>query len=115
MSKVERNDYIASIVGLSHVGRKEVARVLDAYFHHVVIASVMPRGAGEYSEPGYFKVTAEKVAAKRVPARNAGEYPNPFKGGVMEHRDAKPASTKPATIKCKLRPQVKLRRAVLGQ
>ena len=93
---------------------RQVKAVLDSFIRHVY-RTIAPGGLGKFVYPAVFTIESEKVAAKKVAARKAGEYPNPFKGGALEWREAKPAFVKPATVKVKMRAQRKLKNAALGE
>jgi hypothetical protein len=67
----------------------------------VLMGSVHPRGAGEFTWPGLLKVTLRKV-----PARKAGTMiRNPATGEMMA------ASAKPASVRVKVRALSKLKAA----
>jgi hypothetical protein len=117
LTKAERYEAVAA--GASEAtGReynhKDAKAILDE-FERQLFASVKPKSVGEFTWSGVLKVVAKSFPSRKIPARKAGEYPNPFNGGAMEWRDAAPAKVKPATVKAKILPQLKLKKAVLGQ
>lgn len=80
--------------------RKAAAGVY-ATLESVILGSVHPRGAGEFTMPGLFKVTLRKV-----PARKAGTLVrNPATGEMIK------AAAKPASIRVKVRALSKLKTA----
>ena len=75
-----------------------------ATIESVLLGSVHPRGCGECTMPGLFKVTLRKV-----PARKAGTLVrNPATGEMT------PAAAKPASVRVKIRPLAKLKNAALS-
>ncbi len=80
---------------------RDVAKgVLDT-LEDAILGSVHPRGVGEFTWPGLFKVTLRKV-----PARRAGTLVrNPATGEMMK------AAAKPASVRVKLRALSKLKTA----
>ena len=80
--------------------RKTAAGVY-ATLETIILGSVHPRGVGEFTLPGLFKVTLRKV-----PARKAGTLVrNPATGEMMK------GSAKPASIRVKVRALSKLKAA----
>ena len=74
-----------------------------ATLEKALLGSVHPRGAGEFTMPGLFKVTLRKV-----PARKAGTMiRNPATGEMM------PGAAKPASVRVKVRPLAKLKAAAV--
>jgi nucleoid DNA-binding protein len=70
----------------------------------VMLGSVHPRGVGEFSLPGLFKITLRKV-----PARKAGTLiRNPATGEMMK------GAAKPATMRVKIRALSKLKAAAIS-
>jgi len=92
---------------------KTVKTVLDA-LEELIISSVMPKGVGEFKVGKLIKIVTKHVPARKIPARPAGKYPNPFNGGALEFREAAPARTKPATVKVRGIAMRTLKDAVLG-
>lgn len=82
------------------ITRKEAAGVF-ATLENVLLGSVHPKGAGEFTLPGLMKVTLRKV-----PARKAGTLiRNPATGEMMK------AAAKPASVRVKIRALKKLKTA----
>jgi nucleoid DNA-binding protein len=80
--------------------RKTAAGVF-ATLENIMLGSVHPRGVGEFTMPGLFKVTLRKV-----PARKAGTLiRNPATGEMMK------GAAKPASVRVKIRPLSKLKTA----
>lgn len=74
-----------------------------ATLEKALLGSVHPRGAGEFTMPGLFKVTLRKV-----PARKAGTMiRNPATGEMMA------GAAKPASVRVKVRPLAKLKAAAI--
>jgi nucleoid DNA-binding protein len=74
-----------------------------ATLEKALLGSVHPRGAGEFTMPGLFKVTLRKV-----PARKAGTMiRNPATGEMMA------GAAKPASVRVKVRPLAKLKAAAV--
>jgi nucleoid DNA-binding protein len=70
----------------------------------VMLGSVHPRGVGEFTLPGLFKITLRKV-----PARKAGTLiRNPATGEMMK------GAAKPATMRVKIRALSKLKAAAIS-
>jgi nucleoid DNA-binding protein len=82
--------------------RKQVADVLSS-LENVMYGSVHPNGSGEFILAGILKITLRKV-----PARKAGTLiRNPATGEMMK------ATTKPASVRVKLRALSKLKAAAI--
>ena len=82
------------------LSRKQANEVLGT-IESVIMGSVHPKGAGEFTLPGVMKVTLRKV-----PARKAGTLiRNPATGEMIK------AAAKPATVRVKIRPLSKLKKA----
>jgi nucleoid DNA-binding protein len=70
----------------------------------VMLGSVHPRGVGEFTLPGLFKITLRKV-----PARKAGTLiRNPATGEMMK------GAAKPASVRVKIRALSKLKGATIS-
>lgn len=83
--------------------RKTAASVY-ASLEDLILGSVHPRGVGEFTLPGMFKVTLRKV-----PARRAGTLVrNPATGEMVK------AAAKPASVRVKVRALSKLKTAAAG-
>ena len=84
----------------NNISRKQASEILST-FENVVLGSVHPKGAGEFTLPGLLKVTLRKV-----PARKAGTLiRNPATGEMMK------AAAKPASVRVKVRALSKLKAA----
>lgn len=84
----------------NEVSNKVAAGVLKS-LEDLMLGSVHPRGAGEFTLPGIFKVTLRKV-----PARKAGTLiRNPATGEMMK------AAAKPASVRVKVRALSKMKNA----
>lgn len=87
----------------NEVPRKTAVAVF-ATLEDLILGSVHPRGVGEFTMPGMFKVTLRKV-----PARKAGTLVrNPATGEMVK------AAAKPASVRVKVRPLSKLKSAAIG-
>ena len=83
---------------------RETAKGVFATLEDVLLGSVHPRGAGEFTLPGLLKVTLRKV-----PARKAGTLiRNPSTGEMVA------GAAKPASVRVKVRPLSKLKAAALS-
>ena len=70
----------------------------------VMLGSIHPRGVGEFTLPGLFKITLRKV-----PARKAGTLiRNPATGEMMK------GAAKPASVRVKIRALSKLKSAAIS-
>jgi nucleoid DNA-binding protein len=80
---------------------RHTAKGVFATLENVLLGSVHPRGAGEFTLPGLLKVTLRKV-----PARKAGTLiRNPATGEMMA------GAAKPASVRVKIRALSKLKTA----
>jgi nucleoid DNA-binding protein len=83
---------------------RDTAKGVFATLENVLLGSVHPRGAGEFTLPGLLKVTLRKV-----PARKAGTMiRNPATGEMMV------GAAKPASVRVKIRALSKLKTAALS-
>ncbi len=98
LTKAGLVSHLAESTGLPNKDVKAVIAALE----DVMLGSVSKRGAGSFSLPGLFKVTATKVPAK--PKRKGID---PFT------KEEKVFAAKPATVKVKVRPFKKLKDAAL--
>ncbi|MGY6271448.1 HU family DNA-binding protein [Achromobacter denitrificans] len=96
---LNKTQLIAYIVEQSGVEAKAVKAVL-ASLETSVLGSVDKKGAGEFTLPGLFKVSVQKVPAK---AKRFGK--DPFSG------EERWFPAKPASVKVKVRPLKKLKDA----
>jgi nucleoid DNA-binding protein len=84
----------------NEISRKSAVGIFNT-LESVMIGSVHPRGAGEFTLPGLMKITLRKV-----PARKAGTMVrNPATGEMMA------AAAKPASVRVKIRALSKLKKA----
>ena len=96
---LNKTQLIAYLVEQSGVEAKSVKAVL-ASLETSVLGSVDKKGAGEFTLPGLFKVSVQKVPAK---AKRFGK--DPFTG------EERWFPAKPASVKVKVRPLKKLKDA----
>ena len=83
---------------------RKTAVAVFATLENVVLGSIHPRGVGEFTMPGLFKITLRKV-----PARKAGTLVrNPSTGEMVK------GAAKPASVRVKVRPLSKLKTAATG-
>jgi nucleoid DNA-binding protein len=83
---------------------RDTAKGVIATLENLLLGSVHPRGAGEFTLPGLLKVTLRKV-----PARKAGTLiRNPSTGEMV------PGAAKPASVRVKIRALSKLKTAALS-
>ncbi|MHA7685389.1 HU family DNA-binding protein [Cupriavidus sp. PET2-C1] len=90
---------LAHLVAQTELDAKTVKTVL-AHLENTVLSAVHKKGAGEFTLPGLFKITALQVAATK---KRFGK--NPFTGEDQWF------AAKPATVKVKVRPLKKLKDA----
>jgi len=89
---------VSLIAEANDVPRKVAAGML-ATLEGVMMGAVHPKGVGEFTMPGMFKVSLRKV-----PARKAGTLiRNPATGEMMK------AAAKPASVRVKIRALSKLK------
>ena len=98
---MSKSALIAHLVEQASVERKHVIAVLAA-LEHTMLGAVHKKGAGNFTLPGLFKISAVQVPAK--PKRKGK---NPFTG------EDQVFAAKPATVKVKVRPLKKLKDAAL--
>jgi nucleoid DNA-binding protein len=98
-SPLNKSQLVNHLVEQSGVDSKSVKAVLT-HLEGAVVASINKKGSGEFSMPGLFKVSVQKVAAK--PKRFGKD---PFTG------EERWFAAKPASVKVKVRPLKKLRDA----
>jgi len=96
---LNKSQLIAHLVENTGVEAKSVKAVL-AGLENSVLGSVDKKGAGEFTLPGLFKVSVQKVPAK---AKRFGK--DPFTG------EERWFPAKPASVKVKVRPLKKLKDA----
>ncbi|ANN79015.1 HU family DNA-binding protein [Bordetella flabilis] len=98
-SALNKSQLVTHLVEQSGVEAKSVKAVL-ANLEGAVLASVNKKGAGEFTLPGLFKISVQKVPAK--PKRFGKD---PFSG------EERWFPAKPASVKVKVRPLKKLKDA----
>ena len=82
---------------------RDVAKGVLATIEGAMMGSIHPRGVGEFTLPGLFKISLRKV-----PARKAGTLiRNPSTGEMV------PGAAKPASVRVKIRPLSKLKAAAV--
>jgi nucleoid DNA-binding protein len=83
---------------------RKTAAAVFATIENLALGSVHPRGVGEFTMPGLFKVSLRKV-----PARKAGTLVrNPATGEMVK------GAAKPASVRVKVRALSKLKAAAIG-
>ncbi|MDX9689447.1 MAG: DNA-binding protein [Proteobacteria bacterium] len=98
----------SALVGLiaeqNEVSRKVASGMVETLMN-VMLGSVHPKGIGEFTFPGAFKISLRKV-----PARKAGTLiRNPATGEMMK------AAAKPASVRVKIRALSKLKGSATGK
>jgi hypothetical protein len=92
---------LINLIAEQNVIPRDTAKGVFATLESVLLGSVHPRGAGEFTLPGLLKVTLRKV-----PARKAGTLiRNPATGEMV------PGAAKPASVRVKIRALSKLKTA----
>lgn len=92
---------LVSLIAEQNGISRDTAKGVMATLESVLLGSVHPRGAGEFTLPGLLKVTLRKV-----PARKAGTMiRNPATGEMV------PGAAKPASVRVKIRALSKLKTA----
>jgi nucleoid DNA-binding protein len=82
---------------------RNAAKGVLATIEDAMTGSIHPRGVGEFTLPGLFKISLRKV-----PARKAGTLiRNPSTGEMV------PGAAKPASVRVKIRPLAKLKAAAV--
>ncbi len=99
---VTKSALLNAIAEKNGLTRKQAGEVL-ATLEETMLGCVHPNGVGEFVMPGLFKVSLQKV-----PARKAGTLiRNPATGEMMK------AAAKPASVRVKVRALSKLKAAAL--
>jgi len=92
---------LVNLIAESNDVTRDVAKGVLATIENAMMGSIHPRGVGEFTMPGLFKVSLRKV-----PARKAGTMiRNPSTGEMV------PGAAKPASVRVKIRPLAKLKTA----
>jgi nucleoid DNA-binding protein len=100
LSKSALVNLIAEQNGLT----RDVAKGVLASIESAMMGSIHPRGIGEFTLPGVFKISLRKV-----PARKAGTLiRNPSTGEMV------PGAAKPASVRVKIRTLSKLKAAAIA-
>src|SRR4051794_37267021 len=100
LTKTALVNLIAEENGLS----RDAAKGVLATIENAMTGSIHPKGIGEFTFPGHFKIVLQKV-----PARKAGTLVrNPSTGEMV------PGAAKPASMRVKLRALSKLKSAALA-
>ncbi|GAB7549432.1 HU family DNA-binding protein [Cupriavidus sp. 8B] len=96
-----KSSLLAHLVAQTELDKKAVQTVL-AHLENTIVSAIHKKGAGEFTLPGLFKVSAIQVPATK---KRFGK--NPFTGQDQWF------AAKPASVKVKVRPLKKLKDAAL--
>ncbi|WP_137927032.1 HU family DNA-binding protein [Cupriavidus sp. 2SB] len=96
-----KSSLLAHLVAQTELDKKTVQTVLS-HLENTIVSSIHKKGAGEFTLPGLFKVSAIQVPATK---KRFGK--NPFTGAEQWF------AAKPASVKVKVRPLKKLKDAAL--
>ncbi|WP_284454502.1 HU family DNA-binding protein [Cupriavidus campinensis] len=96
-----KSSLLAHLVAQTELDKKTVQIVLS-HLENTIVSSIHKKGAGEFTLPGLFKVSAIQVPATK---KRFGK--NPFTGQDQWF------AAKPASVKVKVRPLKKLKDAAL--
>ncbi|MGO4307449.1 HU family DNA-binding protein [Cupriavidus sp. RAF12] len=96
-----KSSLLAHLVAQTELDKKTVQTVLS-HLENTIVGSIHKKGAGEFTLPGLFKVSAIQVPATK---KRFGK--NPFTGQDQWF------AAKPASVKVKVRPLKKLKDAAL--
>lgn len=111
--KFTKTELFDKIAEKTELERRQVAKVM-AVVEQAICGSVMPGSIGEFMLSGLFKIVTKKVPAKKMPAIKKGTpVRNPSTGEMMPSK-GRAAFTKPATVRVKIRPMAKLKKAAAG-
>ena len=95
---------LVNLIAETHDVTRDVAKGVLATIEGAMVGSIHPRGVGEFTFPGLFKIVLQKV-----PARKAGTLVrNPSTGEMM------PGAAKPASVRVKIRALSKLKAAAIS-
>jgi nucleoid DNA-binding protein len=95
---------LVSLIAEQNGVTRDVAKGALATIESAMMGSIHPRGVGEFTLPGVFKISLRKV-----PARKAGTLVrNPSTGEMV------PGAAKPASVRVKVRPLSKLKAAAVS-
>ena len=96
-----KSSLLAHLIAQTELDKKTVQTVLS-HLENTIVSSIHKKGAGEFTLPGLFKVSAIQVPATK---KRFGK--NPFTGQDQWF------AAKPASVKVKVRPLKKLKDAAL--
>ncbi|WP_066739123.1 HU family DNA-binding protein [Cupriavidus sp. D384] len=96
-----KSSLLAHLVAQTELDKKTVQTVLS-HLENTIVSSIHKKGAGEFTLPGLFKVSAIQVPATK---KRFGK--NPFTGQDQWF------AAKPASVKVKVRPLKKLKDAAI--
>ena len=96
-----KSSLLAHLVTQTELDKKAVQSVLS-HLENTIVSSIHKKGAGEFTLPGLFKVSAIQVPATK---KRFGK--NPFTGQEQWF------AAKPASVKVKVRPLKKLKDAAI--
>lgn len=96
-----KSSLLAHLITQTELDKKTVQTVL-AHLENTIVSAIHKKGAGEFTLPGLFKVSAIQVPATK---KRFGK--NPFTGQEQWF------AAKPASVKVKVRPLKKLKDAAL--
>lgn len=95
---------LVNLIAERHDLTRNVAKDVLATIEAAMTGSIHPRGVGEFTFPGLFK-----IALQKVPARKAGTLVrNPSTGEMV------PGAAKPASVRVKIRALSKLKAAAIA-
>ena len=96
-----KSSLLAHLIAQTELDKKTVQTVLS-HLENTIVGSIHKKGAGEFTLPGLFKVSAIQVPATK---KRFGK--NPFTGQDQWF------AAKPASVKVKVRPLKKMKEAAL--
>lgn len=100
-TRMTKTQMLQEVADRADLPLRDVKVALNA-FEEVILDSVSRKGSGEFMMTGLFKITATDV-----PAKKARRGINPFTGEETTFK------AKPASVKLKIRPLTKLKKAAL--
>jgi len=114
LTKSELYDKLVDYADLPHVNRKEVKAVMES-LEEIILGSLHPKGVGEFTMSGVFKIFAKEKKGRVQEAIKPGTLmTNKFTGVEYKH-EGRPRTKIPSSMVCKIRPQTKLKLAVIGK
>lgn len=100
----KKTEIMEGLARRAEIEPKQVKKVF-AELEKLMLGSVHPKGVGEFTLPGLFK-----IVTKKVPARKAGTMVrNPATGLLVKGK------AKPASVRVRIRALTKVRKAALPQ